>query len=161
MAVAINRPRCASTEIPSPYLGVSDNSICILLNRLYAINCLSSKVLAVAVLFSTMLLYAQAPKRKALIIGNARYSRLTKLQPAAVNDANGVAHALQRSGFDPLDITVKFNLDVTELRAAVSDFARTTAAFRFVPDGQVRSHAFAAGGGRKDCGRSGVRHSFV
>ncbi|WP_170610475.1 caspase family protein [Ruegeria arenilitoris] len=58
-------------------------------------------------------------KRMALVIGNSDYSHVSVL-PNATNDANDLADALTRIGFD---VTNAANLSYREMRLAIRDFA--------------------------------------
>jgi caspase domain-containing protein len=60
-----------------------------------------------------------APKRVALVIGNAAYQKVPKLANP-VNDANAVARMLQAAGFEQVE--VRQDLSVVDFKRAVRDF---------------------------------------
>ncbi len=60
-------------------------------------------------------------RRVALVIGNSAYKYITPALPASANDANDMAAALMRLGFN--EIRVLPNLTTDKMSAAVTDFA--------------------------------------
>lgn len=66
---------------------------------------------------------AQAPKRVALVIGNADYRHVSPLQ-SADSDAAALAEALGRLGFD---VKRLFNADLASMRGALDEFQRRAA----------------------------------
>ncbi|NVO56901.1 caspase family protein [Rhodobacteraceae bacterium B1Z28] len=62
-------------------------------------------------------------KRVALVIGNARYEHVSNI-PNSANDANDIAAALERIGFE---VTAKKNLDYREMRLTLRDFSEEMA----------------------------------
>lgn len=67
----------------------------------------------------TASLAAAAPGKVALVIGNASYTHVTRLQNPA-NDARDIAGALTRLGFD---VTLGDDLEYNQMRIAIRDFA--------------------------------------
>ncbi len=64
---------------------------------------------------------AASEKRVALVIGNAAYAEVSKLQNP-LNDANAVAEALERLGFE---VTLGVDQTMTEMRATIRKFAES------------------------------------
>src|SRR5262249_18613594 len=78
---------------------------------------------AIALAICSMWLCCQpafAERRIALVIGNSAYERVPQLTNP-VNDAGAMADMLEGAGFD--EVELKFNLNATEMRRALRDFA--------------------------------------
>jgi hypothetical protein len=84
----------------------------------------AAKAIAVLCLYSFTLPHAQAGSRKALIIGNNRYtaSEFPKLDRAPINDADAMYQVLTSVGFDPSDVTVVYDLTRERFNTALHDF---------------------------------------
>jgi hypothetical protein len=96
--------------------------------------------------------YAQVGTRKALIVGNSQYVaddknnavQFSPLEPMPTNDVNEMYDALVRGGFDPREITRKYNLNQAEFATALNDFSQ-----RLQPDDKAllyfSGHGFSIG----------------
>jgi O-acetyl-ADP-ribose deacetylase (regulator of RNase III) len=79
-------------------------------------------LLIMAILVGSSMTQAQGGRRKALIIGNARYTEFASLEPTTINDANAIATVLETIGFDKQNITKLYNLNHDEFLSAVAAF---------------------------------------
>ena len=86
------------------------------------------RILLRGVLFIVALLAAtsaMAGQRVALVIGNSAYQVPKYVLPNPRNDANAIAEALQKAGFDK--VMLRNDLDQAQFREALGEFAQSAA----------------------------------
>lgn len=88
------------------------------LGRAWALSCGWVMLLALCVL--PIAATAQPQQRVALVIGNSDYTKAPLRNP--VNDANDIAAALNRLGFQ---VTLRTNVNRAQMRAAIRDFGQS------------------------------------